>query len=328
MAQERNEFTESMKVQGTLRFLDEYTPIGTVYDQLFTEQECPGAYTYESSASGLGDLMLKPEGEPIQTGTSVEGYPVYGKLNTFAQKISWSKETYDDIQVQNAFMKVVASWSESVARTKDRYFASFFNKGALLTGDPIFNASIPQLLNDPSGNFCYDNKPLFTDTLRKRSNWSGQQFFNHVISNDLSAEALQAAYVQMTTVNNRDEKGDEVELQPDILLVPKQLEFKAEELLQYVRQFPNTADFLLNNVKVNAALANRLRVVSWSRLDNPNAWFLLSAKRGLVQLTRGAEEIDFWVDPDTKSYCASILVRWGGYCRNWRYQFGNNCRTA
>lgn len=328
MAQERSEWTEGVRVDAQLKFWDEYAGIPTTYEQFFAEEPCPGAYTSETSASGMSDLTEKLEGEPIQSASPTEGFPVYGRVRTFAQKLSWSFELYNDIQVADLFMRAVASWADSLARTKDRYFARFFNCGALLAGDPVFNATIPGVVQDPSGNLCYDMLPMFTDTTHKRANRAGQLFYNHIAANDLSAEALQAAYVHMTTVNNRDEKGDEIVLEPDVLLVPKALEFKAEELLQYVRQFPNTADFLLNNVKVNAALANRLRVVAWPRLTDDDAWFLVSSKRGLVNLTRGTEQIDFWIDNDTKSWCASIVARWGGYCRNWRYQFGNNCRTA
>ena len=328
MAQERSEWSEAVKTDGQLKFWDEYSSIPTTFEEFFAEEPCPGAYTSETSSSGMSDLFEKGEGEPIQAATPMEGFPVYGRIRTFAQKLSWSFELYNDIQVADLFMRAVASWADALARTKDRYFARFFNNGALLTGDSVFNATIPGVVQDPSGNLCYDMRPMFTDVSRPRLNRAGMPYYNHIISNDLSAESLQAAYVQMTTVNNRDEKGDEIILEPDILLVPKALEFKAEELLRYAQQHPNTADFLLNTTKVNAALANRLRVVAWPRLTDDDAWFLVSSKRGLVNLTRGTEQIDFWIDNETKNWCASIVARWGGYCRNWRYQFGSNCRTA
>lgn len=328
MAVERNSFTEALKKEGYKWYWSAYDEIPTVYQEIFAEEDADAAYVKETSAVGLNDLTEKPESEPIKSDAPHEGYPIYGKVRTFASKVTWSMELYDDAQVQNLFQKTVQSWGDAVPRTKDRYFAKYLNYGGYTAGHDVFNATIPDVLIDPSGDLCYDGKPLFNLTGNARSSIAGGTYYNSTASANLDATTLQTAYTLMTQTNNRDEKDDEIILEPDILVVPPALKFKAEELLQYNNQA--TTAFLLNVNKPAqpTTIKGALRVVVWPRLTDTDAWFLGCAKKGLVALTKGAEQIDFYRDNETKAYVATIVVRFGGYVRNWRYWYGANLSTS
>lgn len=326
MAVERNDFTEAVRKDGYSWYWESYEEIPTTYQEIFKEEDIDGAYTKEVSSSGMNDLREKGESEPIQEDTPMEGYPIIGKVRTFASKLSWSMELYDDAQVANLFKTTVQSWGDSVPRTRDRWYANFINKGAFTDGDSIFNNTIPDVVIDTSGNKIYDGFPLFTPTGTPRSSRGGGTYYNFSAVNDLDATTLQAIYTHMTTMNNRDEKDDEVIIEPDVLLVPASMKFKAEELVHYT----NTAstDFMLYNNKPSDALRGKLQVVVWPRMSDSDSWILLQKKKGLVALNRMEDQIDFYRDNETKAYIATILVRFGGYVRNWRYLYGNNLPTS
>jgi hypothetical protein len=326
MAVERNDFTEALKKEGYKWYWSAYDEIPTTYQSLFAEEDIDAAYTKETSAVGLNDLVEKPESEPIKTDAPHEGYPIIGKVRTFASKVVWSMELYDDAQVANLFQKTVQSWGDAVPRTKDRWYSGFFNYGAYTAGHAIFNNTIPDVVIDTSGNLCYDGKPFFTATGNERSSIAGGTYYNASASLDLDATNLQTVYAHMTQTNNRDEKDDEIILEPDTLLVPPALKFKAEELLQYNNQF--TTGFLLNVTKPANFLKGKINVVVWPRLTDTDCWILGCAKKGIVALNRMSEQIDFYRDNETKAYVATIVVRFGGYVRNWRYWYGCNLPTS
>ena len=325
MAVERNDFTEAIRKSGYEWYWEEYEEINTTYQELFTEKDITAPYIKEVSSTGMGDLKEKPESEPIQEAAPQEGFPIYGKVRTFASKVSWSMELYDDSQVESLFQDTVSSWGRSVPRTKDRWYAQFFNYGGYTAGHSVFNNSLPDILVDSSGDLIYDGYPLFTLTNNARSSMGGETYFNSGGALDLDATNLQAVYQAMTATNNRDEKDDEIIIEPNILLIPPGLKFIADELLQYEKQ--NT-DFMLYKDKPSIALAGKITPVVWPRLTDTDAWFLLEKQKGLIALNRMEEQIDFYKDNETKAYVASILVRFGGYVNNWRYMYGSNLATS
>lgn len=325
MAVERNDFTEAIRKQGYAWYWENYDEIPTTYQEIFAEEDMSGAYVQETSAVGLNDLKEKPESEPLQEDTPMEGYPIYGKCRTFGSKVSWSMELYEDSQVEGLFQKTVQSWARSVPRTKDRWYSNFFNYGGYTAGNDIFNNSIPDIVTDPSGNLIYDSKPLFNLSGNTRKSKKGGTYYNG-FALDLDASNLLHVYKHMTQTNNRDEKDDEIILEPDTLLVPSSLKFTAQELLQYENQF--TTNFLMEVSKPLNLLKGKLDIIVWPRLSDSDAWFLLCRKQGLKAMNRMSDQIDFYRDPDTKAYIATIVVRWGGYANNWRFLTGSNFATS
>lgn len=327
MPVERNDFTEALKKEGYKWYWSAYDEIPTTFQEVFAEETIDAAYTKETSAVGLNDLKEKPESEPIKTDAPHEGYPIYGKVRTFASKVVWSMELYDDAQIASLFQKTVASWGDAVPRTKDRWYADFFNKGAFTAGHDIFNNTIPDVISDPSGDVCYDGLPFFTPTGTKRSSIAGGTYFNASASLGLDATGLQTVWNYMTVSNAYDEKDDEIIIEPDTLMVSPSYKFLGEELLQYNNI--NTTAFMISTTKpATQSLKGRLKLIVWPRLTDTDCWIMGCAKKGIVALTRMNEQIDFYRDNETKAYVATIVVRFGGYVRNWRYWYGCNLPTS
>lgn len=164
MAMLRNDFTTSLLNQGVEIFWDAYDATPDVWTGLFEQKNIDGPYIESTSMVGMGDLLEKKEGEELSYDQPGDGWPTLGSVRTFGRKIAWSMELYEDNKIEGLFQDLVRSWGEAYSRTRDRYFARFFNEGALLTGSDIFDQSIPGVKVDPTGGFVYDGKPFFADT--------------------------------------------------------------------------------------------------------------------------------------------------------------------
>lgn len=290
-----------------------------MYDQLFNLKPSEAAYEKYNSAIGLGDLLEKPEGEDLLADAPLEGYQVVCKNRTFGRTVRMTFESVEDNQKFPDFLRtVVGSWKQSVERTKDRWYVKFFNYGAISTGHDEFNNTITGVITDSSGNYIYDTHPFFdTDHPDK----VGNTYANYTASRSLSHDNLQTTYTTYTSTNNRDERGNEIILMPDTLLIPPALKFTAQKILDTV-QIPGSAD---NDINV---LRNIVTPLIWPRLSDSDGWFLGKKKAGLMGLTRMEPEFDFYQDETNKDFYATLILRWGGCVTNWRFWYACNISSS
>ena len=161
MALVRNDFTRWIVRESTQLFYDSYTAVPEVWSGLFEERDVATPYIHTNSIIGLGDLEERKESEPTPYDQPTLGWEVYGRVRTFAKGISFSMELYTDTQAQGLFFDLVRQMADNYPRTRDRFFARFFNEGAKLAGHEVFDATLPGILPDPTGKFIYDGKPFF-----------------------------------------------------------------------------------------------------------------------------------------------------------------------
>ena len=313
----RTDFSEAMKQDMYDYFLDweRYQEIAPVYEQVFDIVQSSAAYEIFNSAIGLGDLLEKPEGEDLKADAPLEGYTIYCKNRTFGRQVRFTMEHVQDNQKFPDFLKkVVGSWKESLARTKDRFYVKFFNNGALTAGHDVFNNTITGLIDDSTEDVIYDNYPFF-DLLHPDK--VGNTYYNHVVTRALNPDNLETTWEEFTSTNNRDERGNEIELMPNVLLVPPALKFTSDRILK-TSAIPGSAD---NDVNV---LNNIVQTMVWQRLSDADGWFLGALKMGLMGTDRMAPEFDFYQDETSKDYYATVIYRFGGCVTNWRFWMGMN----
>lgn len=320
MALLRTDFTDVLTSKGYEIFWEKYDYTEDVWNTLFDERNTEEPYVEDSSMIGMGDLVEKKENEPITFDAPMDGYPCVGKVRTFARGMAWSYESYKDTQVEKLFDSCIASWSQSYKRTRDRFYVKFFNYGAITAGNDVFNNSIPGVKTDSSGDVIYDSVAFFNAAHPDKV---GGTYSNYSAALSLTYANLVTVYNTMTTTNAYDDKGDEIDINPDTLLVPKGLEITALQLVgsQYLPHDSTTPS------KPNP-FYNRFTVKPWRRLSDTDAWVLMESGKGLVALNREDVNIDTWVDPETKQYKASIVCRFGGYVRNWRWHYGCNFSSS
>jgi phage major head subunit gpT-like protein len=174
-------------------------------------------------------------------------------------------EHVQDNQKFPDFLKtVVGTWKESLIRTKDRFYVNFFNSGALTAGHDVFNNTITGLIDDTSGDVIYDGLPFF-DTVHPDK--VGGTYSNHTAARALNHDNLETTWETFTADNNRDERGNEIELMPNILLIPPYLKFTSDRILKSTN-IPDSADNDIN------AMQNLVTPMVWQRLSDSDGWFL------------------------------------------------------
>ena len=308
-----------MKKDAYKYFWEAYTEKTTVYDTLFDIVPSNAAYEKFTSAIGMGDLLEKPESEDLSADTPMEGYTVICKNRTFGRLARFSKESVEDAQkTGNLIQQTVGSWGKSYLRTKEKFYAKFFNKGAMTAGDDIFDNTISGVVTDPSGKKIYDGKPFFSTS---HADKVGNTYSNYSSSNSLTSANLQTVYTTFTSTNNRDERGNIIELTPDTLLIPPALNFTARVILE-TQAIPGSAD---NDINV---LTNILNPKVWPYLDDSDGWFVGTAKEGLLATERQDPAIDTWQDETNLDFFVSINCRYGGCITNWRHWYANNISSS
>ena len=322
MAQLRNEFIQGMKAEMYAYYFESYDKHTAKYPEIFDVRTSGGAYEKTTSVIMPGVLQKKVEGEPIQAKKLSEGYTVYIKNDTYAVSIPLSKEAVDDNRrIKEILRKAAAEFGDAVAQTKDVRAATIFNEGGKTAGHEIFNGTVQGgVVDDPSGNLCYDGKPFFNLSDNLRSSKGRGTYYNG-LALGLTHANLKIAYNLYTDTNAKDEKDEKIALLPDVLVVPTALKFTAEEILK---------SQLEPHVTVNTknVLADIVELVVSPFLTTANSWALGKRGKGIVFYERQGPEIDFWQDKETKSYIVDITIRFGPGVENWRYWVGSNFPTS
>ena len=280
---------------------------------MFEVVQSSSAYEQFTSGIGLGELLEKPEGQNIVADAPIESYTIVCKNRTFAREVPFSYESVQDAKKGNLIEGTVSSWGPKVALTKDKFYAKFFNNGALTAGHDVFNNSIQGVITDASGSVIYDSQPFF-DTAH--ADKVGNSYANYTASRALTQANLETTWLTYTTTNNRDERGDPIELEPDVLLIPPALKFTAQVILN-TALIPGSQD---NDTNVMAAIVEPMQ---WSQLTDPDGWFLGVKKAGLMATDREGVNLDFYRDDKNLDYYARIFVRFGGCVTQWRLK--NQC---
>jgi len=122
--------------------------------------------------------------------------------------------------------------------------------------------------------------------------------------------------------NYTDDKGELVGVNPDMLLVPSELERTATQIVNERALYePGSAQFDVN------MFAGRIRPVVWNRLTDANAWFLIDSRKMKQML-----KFQWRVRPEfnQEKNFDSMLSKFVGYMRygigwtDWRWIHGQN----
>lgn len=206
------------------------------------------------------------------------------------ERVYVHKEFAKGFMIERKFMDdeqygVLEKMSKDLARA-GRYkveqdAASMFNSGFVTNG--------------------YDQKPLFADDHPLLGGGTG----SNIVSGALSDTTLKTASTLLRS--QKDEAGKLIQLQPDTLIVPPELEWLAYELVRSEHK-PGTD---LNDINV---MKGRYKVVVWDFLTSATAWFLADSNRHEMNF--------FWrVKPEfgKEKDFDTLVSKWRGYMR---YSFG------
>lgn len=323
MALVRSDFTRLVVRNAVELYWDEYKEVDPVWTNFFREKDTEDPIFQSNSMLGMGDLEEREENEPMSYDQPAMGWPVYGRVRSFSKGISFSSELYNDTKAIGLFNEFIQRIAANYPRTRDRFFADFFNCGALTAGHDVFDATTPGIFADPTGKFIYDGKPLFAGTGNGHPLKMNSRSCVNYAPLPLTLDNLITVYKQMTIDNAYDEMGNKIIIQPDTLVIPQALEIAAMQLLN-TEKMPN----LDTTPSIANPMYRKFAVVVWPHLSDDDGWFLIQRGMGFKALKRQDMQIDFWYDPETKQYKGSVDCRFGGYVDNWRYAFACNTVTA
>ncbi len=116
-----------------------------------------------------------------------------------------------------------------------------------------------------------------------------------------------------------DDRGDVLDVMPDTILVPPELEDAAIEVTKSQLD-PDSANNAVNPQQ------GRYRVVVWHYLTDNNNWFMIDSprmKRDLIWYERVPVEFARDGDFDTLQTKFRAYMRYSRYWRDWRWIYGN-----
>lgn len=272
--------------------------------KIFTIQSSDKAYEKDTSVSGLGKLVQKPEGDAIVYEAPTNGYPVVYSHLTFAKGEAVTYEMYQDDQY-NVMRKAPRRLALAKMRTREQFGADILNYGFTYGGggSALFNGG--------------DGKALFvTDHPLK----SGGTASNYTTA-DLDEDSLETALVTMRAT--QDNKGELQMVTPDTLIVGPALEKEARILLES-QQRTGTANNDINPYKGRLNLVV-LDYIGAAAGGSDTAWFVVDSNQDSLNWfnrdDRGIEGPEY--DFDTKTAKWSVVARWSAGFSDWRGIYGS-----
>jgi len=321
----RSQFTELMQKDMYAWFLEKYDTFAPVYPMIFDVQTMSSAYEQVTTGLTLGKLSERNEGDQIVNSNIFEGFTAVIKARTFSDSYWMTMEFVEDTppeKIANILRTYSTTWGEGVVATKESFAAKFFIYGGFTSGrHDTFDNTVTGVVTDTSGDLIYDGKPFFALSGNNHPAKDGNTYYNSLGALSLSTANLQTAYNLMTATNNRNERGEIVQIMPDTLLIPPQLRFTAKTVLES-ELLPGGA----NNDK--NVVQNLVQPIEWQYLTDTDGWFLGKRQAGLTFYERKSPVIDFYQDEKDKKFYATIDTRFGAGVTNWRYWVAANISTS
>ena len=209
-----------------------------------------------------------------------------------------TRQAIKDNLYQSRFPLQAKALKNSMAQTKEILLISVLNNG--------FDSNFP----------IGDGQPLFSTAHPIDGGTVANTFTTQA---DLNETSLEQAINGVQRF--RDLAGLKVMTQPTKLIVPTELQWTADRILQ--SQFrTNTANNDISALYNTSAVPQGYRVNQF--LTDTNGWFLLTnADNGFKYYEREALETDVYTDFDTDNMKAKALERYSGGVSNFRAAWGS-----
>lgn len=272
-------------------YFEQYSQLPTMYDSIFNVSSSSRQQEYDSSVSGLGQLVATSEGAAVTYEEPIQGYDKTYVHTTFKKGFKVTREMYDDDLwgVMKKMPKALASaTTRTVENTAGNIFDNAFDSG--LGGDGKY-------LCDPS---------------HPRSDGG-------IAQSNADDGALNETELEKTLLAMRktlDDKGQKILIQPDTLLVSPDLEKEAHVILDSMGRTGT------NYNEVNP-YKGRLNIKVWDYMDDTQAWFVLdSGIQSLNFFWRDRPEFSQDESFDTDVALYKVRCRYSVGWSDWRGLYG------
>jgi phage major head subunit gpT-like protein len=275
-------------------FMDEYMLPGLVADQLYSKEKSSKAVEYDLGIGGMGDL--EEFDGTIPYGDFHMQYRVSYTHKEWVKGIKIERKLVDD-DLYNVINKRPQQLALVARRTREKHGASLFNNA--------FNTST---FAGGDGLALCANAHTAVGTTTTQDN-SG--------TTALSTTAVEATRLLM--INYLDETDNLINVMPDTILVPPNLEETAWQIVKTDREV-GTAN---NTMNFNMG---KYKVLVWNFLTDTNNWFMIDSKYMKLFL-KWFDRIpqEFNKDKDFDTY----ISKWSTYGRysygfsDWKWIYGH-----
>jgi len=267
----------------------EYQKYGEEHAEIFETESSDRSFEEETKLSGFGAAPVKNEGAAIAYDNAQEAWTARYNHETISMGFSITEEAIEDNLYDSLSSRYTKALARAMAYTKQVKAAAILNNA--------FNSSYTY---GDGVELCSTAHPLVS---------GGTNSNEPAVSADLNETSLEAAIIQIAGWT--DERGLLVAAKPRKLVVPPDLQFVADRLLETEGRVA-TADNDINAIRNMGAIPQGYTVNHY--LTDTDAWFLLTdVPNGLKHFVRTPMSTSMDADFDTGN---------SRYKARERYSFG------
>ncbi len=272
------------------------------YEEIFAIEDSERAFEEEVLITGFGTAPVKSEGAGVSFDTASEGFTARYTHETIGLAFSLTSEAVEDNLYDSLGRRYVKALARSMANTKEV-------KGA----DVLNNAFSSSFAGGDGQPLISTAHPLAGGgTLANRATTMA----------DLNETSLEDALIDISTFT--DDRGLTISVQATKLVVPPQLVFVADRILNSTLR-SGTADNDINAIRNTGVLPQGYTVNHY--LTDPDAFFLLTsvteAGEGLKMFQRTAMETSMEPDFSTDNIRYKARERYSFGFSDWRGIYGS-----
>ena len=258
----------------------EYRNYADETTEIFDTESSDRAFEEEVMLSGFGNAAVKPEGQGVQFDDAQETFTARYTNETIALAFAITEEAIEDNLYDRLASRYTKALARSMASTKNVKGAAVLNNGFNNTfagGD-----GVALFGNDGAGNTTH---PTLAGTFRNQP----------AVAADCNETSLEQAMIDISALT--DERGLKIAARGTKMIVPPQLQFVADRLLNTEGR-TGTADNDINAIK-NMGMISGGYVVN-HYLTDPDAWFIKTdVPNGLKHFSRSPIKTTMEGDFDT-----------------------------
>ena len=272
----------------------EYNRYDNEHAEIFDTETSDRAFEEEVMIVGFGNAPVKPEGEGVSFDNTNEGFTARYEHETVALAFALTEEAVEDNLYDRLGSRYTKALARSMANTKQIKAASILNNA--------FSASF-------AGG---DGQPLVSTAHPLSSGASGAN--RAATFADLNETSLEDALIRIST--QTDDRGLAIALQGQKLIVPPQLQFVADRLLNSPGRV-GTSDNDINSINNQGMLPDGYVVNHY--LNDPDAYFIKTdVPDGFKHFVRSPMATSLEGDFDTGNMRYKARERYSFGFSNWR----------
>ena len=277
----------------------EYDRYENEHAEIFDTENSDRAFEEEVMLAGFAQAPVKGEGASVSYDTAQETFTSRYTHETVALAFSLTEEAIEDNLYDSLSSRYTRALARSMANTKQVKAANVLNNG--------FNSNFPG--GDGKELFATDH-PTLT---------GGDQSNEPTTAADLNETSLENALIDISQF--KDERGIKINVQARKLIVPPQLQFVAERILQSPGRV-STSDNDINAMK-NMGMFPEGYVVNHYLTDTDAFFIKTDAPNGMKHFVRSPMSTGMEGDFETGNVRYKARERYSFGFSDWRGMYGS-----